>query len=82
MTGTDSKNCTHMARGRSGTVRYELIDKDGYVFGPFESAALAVDLAKATMWARPGAGRGAQRQGMGRTGLWLRSFTVTASEGN
>jgi hypothetical protein len=46
MTGTDQKISTHVARGRSGPVRYELIDKDGKVAARHSSAAWLADRAK------------------------------------
>jgi len=37
MTGTNQKISTQEARGRSGPVRVEVIDKDGKMHGPFHT---------------------------------------------
>lgn len=45
MARTDSKIDTPVARGRSGPVRYKLIDKDGRKHGPFDHAWVAAEFA-------------------------------------
>ena len=46
MAGTDSKNDTWLTRGGSGGVRYEIVSKEGDIFGPFKTAPEAADWAK------------------------------------
>ncbi len=45
MDGTDSKRDTQGARGRSGPVRYEVVDKDGNIHGSWDTAGRAFNFA-------------------------------------
>ena len=49
MTGTDQKISTQVARGRSGPVRYELLNKEGLIVGVYETAQRAGEVA-AIFW--------------------------------
>jgi hypothetical protein len=44
--GTSAQSGTHLTQPRSGTVRYELIDKWGTKRGPFNTAERAAAYAK------------------------------------